>query len=122
MCTYFGEYGCSNLLIIKDSFTGLLRVYITKDKTVESAVSGVERWSHMYGLPLQVRSDQGPCFGPRFSEWSRSVGINHCVSAAYNPQSNGAAERGVASIKAVLTKMGRKGKLSQEEVTRWCLK
>ena len=93
-----------------------------KDKTVESAVSGVERWSHTYGLPLQVRSDQGPCFGPRFSEWSRSVGINHCVSAAYNPQSNGAAERVVASIKAVLTKMGRKGKLSQEEVDKMVFK
>ena len=75
LCKDFGEYGRSNLLIVKDRFSGLLRVYLTKDKTVESAVSGVERWSHTYGLPLQVRSDQGPCFGPRFSEWSRSVGV-----------------------------------------------
>ena len=44
------------------------------------------------------------------------MGINHCVSSAYNPQSNGAAERGVASIKAVLTKMGKKGQLTQEEL------
>ena len=63
LSTDFGEYGRSNLLIIKDRFSGLLRVYVTKDKTVESAVSGVERWSHT--LPLQVRSDQGLCFGSR---------------------------------------------------------
>ena len=46
------------------------------------------------------------------------MGINHCVSAAYNPQSNGAAERGVASIKALLTKMGKKGQLSQDELDK----
>ena len=46
------------------------------------------------------------------------MGINHCVSAAYNPQSNGAAERGVASIKALLTKMGKKDQLSQDELDK----
>ena len=88
LCMDFGEYGRSNLLIIKDRFSGLLRVFLTKDKTAESAVSGVEKWSHTYDLPLQIRSDQGPCFGSRFSEWTKSVGINHCVSAAYNAKSN----------------------------------
>ena len=33
LCMDFGEYGRSNLLIIKDRFSGLLRVYLTKDKT-----------------------------------------------------------------------------------------
>ena len=51
LCMDFGDYGRSNLLIIKDRFSGLLRVYLTKDKTVESAIKGVERWSHTYGLP-----------------------------------------------------------------------
>ena len=118
LCMDFGDYGRSNLLIIKDRFSGLLRVYLTKDKTAESAIKGVERWSHTYGLPLQIRSDQGPCFSGRLTEWNRTVGINHCVSAAYNPQSNGAAERGVSSIKALLTKMGKKGQLSQDELDK----
>ena len=112
LCMDFGDYGRSNLLIIKDRYSGILRVYLTKDKTAESAIKGVEKWSHTYGLLLQIRSDQGPCFAGRFTEWNRSVGINHCVSSAYNPQSNGAAERGVASIKAVLTKIGKKGQLT----------
>ena len=46
------------------------------------------------------------------------MGINHCVSAAYNPQSNGAAEWGVASIKSLLTKLGKKGQLSQDELDK----
>ena len=40
LCMDFGEYGRSNLLIIKDRFPGLLRVYLTKDKTAESAIKG----------------------------------------------------------------------------------
>ena len=107
LCTDFGEYGRSNLLIIKDRFSGLLRVYITKDKTTEAATAGVERWSHTYGLPLEVRSDQGPCYGDQFTEWCKTMGIHHTVSAAYDPQSNGAAKRGVASIKSLLSKLGR---------------
>ena len=50
------------------------------------------------------------------------MGINHAVSAAYNAQSNGAAERGVASIKALLTKMGKKGQLNQEELNKLVFK
>ena len=77
LCMDFEDYGRSNLLIIKDCYSGMLRVYLTKDKTAESAIKGVEKWSHTYGLPLQIRSDQGPCFAGRFTKWNRMVGINH---------------------------------------------
>ena len=40
------------------------------------------------------------------------------MSAAYNPQSYGAAKSGVASIKDLLTKMGKKGQLSQDELDK----
>ena len=40
------------------------------------------------------------------------------MNAAYNPQSKGAAERGVASIKSLLTKLGKKGQLSQDELDK----
>ena len=99
LCTDFGQYGRSNLLIIKDRFSGLLRVYITGDKITESATAGVAKWSYTYGLPFEVRSDQGPCYGDQFTEWCRSMGIHHCHSAAYNSQSNEAAEKGVGQIK-----------------------
>ena len=43
---------------------------------------------------------------------------SHGVNSAYNPQSNWAAEKGVVSIKSLLAKLGRKGKLSQEELDK----
>ena len=35
LCMDFGEYGRSNFLIIEDRFSGILRVYLIKDKTAE---------------------------------------------------------------------------------------
>ena len=55
LCTDFGQYGRSNLLIIKDRYSGLLRVYITSDKTTKSAAAGVAKWAHTYGIPLEIR-------------------------------------------------------------------
>ena len=82
---------------------------------MESAVKGVERWMHSYGIPKEVRSDGGPCYNKEFSEWCKSYGIRHCLSSAYNPQSNGSAEKGVGQIKSLLEKMGRKKVLNQDE-------
>ena len=43
LCTDFGQYGRSNLLIIKDRYSGLLCVYITSNKTTKSAAAGVAK-------------------------------------------------------------------------------
>ena len=51
-----------------------------------------------------------------------SMGIRHCHSAAYNSQSNGAAEKGVGQIKTLLSKMGRKGMMNQEELNQLVFK
>ena len=45
-----------------------------------------------------------------------SCGIRHCVSSAYNAQSNGAAEKGVQQIKSLLTKLGKKSKIEEDEL------
>ena len=74
------------------------------------------------GLPLEIRSDQGPCYGDQFTEWYSTMGIRHCHSDAYNSQINGAAEKGVGQIKTLLSKMGRKGMMNQEELNKLVFK
>ena len=44
------------------------------------------------------------------------------MSSAYNPASNGSAERGVEQIKGLLERMGRKGVISQDELNRLVFK
>ena len=104
----FGQFGRNNLLIVKDRFSGLLRVYLMPDKTMKSAAKGIEKWAHSYGICREVRTDGGPAFGQEFSEYCRGIGIRHILSSAYNPASNGSAERGVGQIKGLLERIGRK--------------
>ena len=83
---------------------------------MKAASKGIERWMHCYGIPREVRSDGGPAYGKEFTEFCRKSGVNHCLSSAYNPQSNGSAEKGVGQIKLLLEKMGRKSVLSQDQL------
>ena len=92
------------------------------DKTMKSAAKGIERWVHSYGICREVRSDGGPAFGQEFSEYCRSLGIRHTLSSAYNPASNGSAERGVGQIKGLLERIGRKGVIIQDDLNCLVLK
>ena len=44
----FGEYGRNKLMIVKDRFSGLLRVYTLPDMTMKSAKKGYMNWAHSY--------------------------------------------------------------------------
>ena len=122
LSTDFGQFGRNNLLIVKDRYSGLLRVYLMPDKTMKTAAKGIERWVHSFRICREVRSDGGPAFGQEFSEYCRSLGIRHTLSSAYNPASNGSAERGVGQIKGLLERIGRKSVLSQDDLNRLVFK
>ena len=118
----FGEYGRNKLLIIKDRYSGLLRVYTLPDMTMQSAARGYLKWAHSYGIAKEIRTDGGPGFGSEFTESCRAIGTHHIKSSAYNPSSNGAAERGVGQIKGLLERIGRKNVLTQDELNKLVFK
>ena len=86
--------------------------------TKQSAARGYLRWAHSYRIAQEIRTDGGPGFGSEFTESCRTIGTHHIKSSAYNPASNGAAERGVGQIKGLLEKIGRKNILSQDDLNK----
>ena len=118
----FGEFGRNKLMIVKDRFSGLLRVFVAKDLSMKSAVKGFFQWSHSYGLASEIRTDDGPGFRGEFTAAVEEVGTRHVNSSAYNPCSNGAGERGVGQIKQVLEKLGSRNLLTQEFLNFICFK
>ena len=116
ICTNFSDFRRISLCIIKNIYYGMLAVYGTKEKTSESAIRCIRTWMHRYGLTVKVSSDQEPSYSARFQEWLNSCSIHHCVSSAYNAQNNGAAEKGVQQIKSLLTKLGKKSKIEEDEL------
>ena len=70
-----------------------------------------------FGIPHSIRTDGGPAFREKFQKYLGILGIDHSPSSAYNPTSNGLAERGVRQIKDVLKKI--KKKPSNSELREW---
>ena len=58
-----------------------------------------------YGPPLLLTTDGGPQFkrtNNAIRAWASSAEINHQLSSAYSPQSNGEAEQAVKRVKAAI--------------------
>ena len=62
LATDFGQFGRNNLLIVRDRYSGLMRVFLSPDKTMKAASKGIERWMHCYSIPQEVKSDGGPAY------------------------------------------------------------
>ena len=102
----FASYGSRKFLVIKDRASGFLAVEQTKDQTTSEALKGTHKWCFTYGLPHSVRSYDGLAFRQGFTDYLKGLGI-HNHSSAYNPSSNGLAERGVRQLKDVLKKVAK---------------
>ena len=61
-----------------------------------------------YGLPHDIKTDQGPGFQSGFSDFLKGHHIIHNYTSAYHPKSNGGSQRAVRSIEDVLRRDGRK--------------
>ena len=112
----FASYGSRKYLIIKDRTSGYLSVEMTKDQTTKEAIRATHLWVYTFGLPHKIRTDDGPAFRKGFQDYLTGLGIAHVNSSAYNPESNGLAERGVKQIKDVLKKIKKPTKEKLLEV------
>ncbi len=66
-------------------------------------VQALLKFFSMFGLPKTVQSDQGTNFMSRtFKQVLDQLGISHCHSSAYHPESQGALERFNQTLKAML--------------------
>ena len=100
----FASIGTKKYLILKDKSTGFLHAKITKDQTTSEAQKVVHEWAYTFGVPHVIKTDGGPAFRDAFKSYLMGLGIDHVVTSAYNPQSNGLAERWVHQIKDMIKK------------------
>ena len=117
----FMSYGSQSILVIKDRQSGFIAAKLCKDKTTKTAIEALKTWFYSFGFASVVRSDGGPTFKEAFSQELDKLGVKHVLSSSFNPQSNGAAERVVRSLREVLEKRGVK-KTTQLEISEICFK
>ena len=64
------EKGSQNYLMIVDYVSGYMQAYKTNRKSTEEAVKCVRSWGSKWGLPYEIKSDNGPAFS---KEWENEL-------------------------------------------------
>ena len=89
-----------------DYYSGFKWIEVLKKLDSQEVIRIMTRWFNGGpGLPRVVRADYGPQFRGPFNNWLDSLGIIRETSSAYNPASNGLAEKAVGDVKRVLKKL-----------------
>jgi transposase InsO family protein len=82
------------LLVLVDDFSKFVWLHPAKAKTAAVAASTLLSYSSVVGLPSLLLSDGGSHFTASIiSELTRLTSMDHHVTTAYNPRSNGTVER-----------------------------
>ena len=91
------------ILIIVDYFTKAAEFVAVPSKSADGIAHALfDNWFSRYGLPEHVTSVNGTEFQGEFSAMLERLGINHIHTAVGHPQSNGACETLVGTIKRKL--------------------
>ena len=102
----FFERGGHKYLLLMDHFSGMPlfeRMGISTDN--EHTVRQLKRWFPTFGVSRSVRCDNGPPFSSKgFKEFCDKYGIKLNLTSPYNPESSGAAKRGVGLVKKIMKK------------------
>ena len=97
--------------MIVDYVSGFMQAYKTPRKSTEDAIKCLWDWGSKWGLPYEVKSDNGASFRKDWEQELNKIGIQVLHSSAYNSQSMGLVERSVRTLKDILHKNGNLSQL-----------
>ena len=77
--------------------------YPVQDTSTATCITALVEWISGFGVPATLTLDRGSQFtSPSWSTFCHSLGIEHTMTTAYHPQSNGMVERMSWQLKAAL--------------------
>ena len=95
----------ANYLLEIDYFSRYPEVCKLTSTTSNAVIQAMKNCFSHHGIPLIVRSDNGPQFdSEEFEKFSANYNFEHSTSSPRYPQSNGFVERGVKTVKNLLKK------------------
>ena len=79
--------------MIVDSLTGFMQAYKTLRKSTEDAIKCLCSWVSIWGMPYEIKSDNGASFRSTWEEELDKLGVRVLHSSAYNSQSMGLVDK-----------------------------
>ena len=105
LCINLVDFRGKHALVTVDYFSGFLTYDTLESETTETVTKVLNNIFRKFGLPEKIISDNGPCFrSNNFRRFCDQLDIGHVTSSPYYHQSNGRAERAVATIEQILKK------------------
>ena len=71
----FAEKGNGNYLMIVDYVSGFMQAYKTSRKSTEDAIKCLRDWASKWGMPYEVKSDNGSSFRKEWEEELKKLGV-----------------------------------------------
>lgn len=101
--------GNQYVLCICDRFSKMSIAVAMPDQTASTVARAlVDRWIAVFGIPITLLSDNGPCFASKFFQvLTKVLGVKHVFTSAYRPTTNGQVERWNATLVDTLTNFAR---------------
>ena len=104
------EFQSVHYLLVVDYYSKWPGAVPLRSLNTKAVTSEMERIFADFGVPEELRSDNGPQFGSaEFRQFCRKVEVRHTTSSPEYPQSNGLAERTVQTVKQRLLKLFQEG-------------
>merc|ERR1712030_20097 len=93
-------------IVIGDRHSGFCWAQELSSTKTNNIIDALNTFNREYsGPPYRISSDGGPQYSAinaKISDWAKSLGINHQISAAFSPQSNGESEACVKRAKQAI--------------------
>ena len=113
-----GEY----LLVVVDYFSRFFEVAVTKPVISGKRISCLEAMFATHGLPLSIKTDNGPQFvSEEFEVYLRDNNIEHRTSTPLWPQANGEVERQNRSLLKAMRVAHSEGRDWRKELQKFLL-
>lgn len=105
------EFEGKQYAIFIDYYSRWIEVTSLANSTGKEIVKKFRPLIARYGIPKQIRSDNGPCYvSEEWKEMMEEYMIHHVTSSPHYPESNGLAERGVKIVKNMWRKEKNKNR------------
>lgn len=103
---FAGPVAGKMVLVVVDAHSKWIEAFPMKHANVESTIRALRSIFARFGVPRTIVSDNGTQFTSKeFATFAAKNNITHLCTAPFHPQSNGAAERAVRTIKEGIRKI-----------------
>ena len=92
-------------ILVTDYYSRNIELQQLRAQTSKAVINALKAIFARHGIPMVCVSDNGPCYASaQFKDFAQSYGITHVTSSPRFAQANGAAERAIQTVKALLKK------------------